>query len=71
MKKKFKNWIFDVAVRTIKTMAQAALGAGIGTAATMQEVNWSIVGSTVLISGIACIIFNISNLEIKKEEGKQ
>lgn len=64
MKKKFKDWVVDVSFRTIKTMAQAAIGV-IGGSALMQDVNWMVVGSTVALAGISCILFNIANLEIK------
>lgn len=63
MKYKFKDWCFNVCLKTIKTMAQAAIGV-IGGSVMFNDVNWSIVGSTVLLAGISCILFNIANLEL-------
>ena len=54
-----------LAIKVIKTMAQAALGV-IGSSALLTEVNWTIVGSTVLLEGFTCALMNIS--ELKEEE---
>ena len=54
-----------LAIKVIKTMAQAALGV-IGSSALLTEVNWTIVGSTVLLAGFTCILMNLS--ELKEEE---
>lgn len=54
-----------LAIKVIKTMAQAALGV-IGSSALLTEVNWTIVGSTVLLAGFTCALMNIS--ELKEEE---
>ncbi len=57
-----KEWIKRVALKTIKTMAQTAIGV-IGSTALITEVNWTVVGSSVLLSGIVCILMNISQIE--------
>ena len=64
----FKDWLKDVAIRTIKTMAESALGAGIATAQTIGDVNWSIVLGTVLVSAVATILINIKNMPFGGEE---
>ena len=56
-----KTYWGALAVRIIRTAAQAAIGA-IGSAALFTEVNWPVVGSTVLYSIVACIFSNLSNL---------
>lgn len=57
-----KEWIKRVGIKTIKTMAQTAIGV-IGSTALISEVNWAVVGSSVLLSGIVCILMNISQIE--------
>lgn len=58
-----KKWIKDVAIRTIKTMAETAIGV-IGTnAAGITDVDWLGVGSAMLLSGIVTILFNLKNIQ--------
>ena len=47
------------ALRAIRTVAQTAI-ASIGTAAVMSEVNWTVVGSASLLSGILSILTSIA-----------
>jgi putative phage membrane protein len=54
-----------LAIKVIKTMAQAALGV-IGSSALLTEVNWTVVGSTALLAGFICVLMNLS--ELKEEE---
>lgn len=61
-----KKWTKSVAIRTVKTMAQAAIGV-IGSTALFQEVNWHVVVSTVALAGLTCILMNISQIEIEEE----
>ena len=58
MKKKIK----DVAERTVKTMAETAL-ATIGTAVFFESVNWVAVLSATALSGVCCVLFNISKIK--------
>lgn len=60
-----KDWLKDVAIRTVKTMAQAALGV-IGASAMLSEVDWLVVASTVALAGISCVLMNIANYEVNK-----
>lgn len=52
-------------IKVVKTMAQAALGV-IGSTALLTEVNWTVAASTVTLSGVTCILMNLSDL--KEEE---
>lgn len=60
-----KEWFKDVAIKTIKTMAQSAI-AVISTSALITEVNWKVVVSTVALSGVMCVLMNISQIEVKE-----
>ena len=63
-----KNWIKAAGIRAIKTTAQTAV-ATIGTSAVMGDVNWVMVGSASLLSGILSILTSIAGLpELKKGE---
>lgn len=62
MKEKTK----DIAIRTAKTMAETAL-ATIGTAVFIESVNWVAVLSATALSGVCCVLFNISKLTSESE----
>ena len=51
-----------LAIKVIKTLAQAALGV-IGSSALLTEVNWVVVASTVGLAGLTCILMNLSELK--------
>ena len=62
-----KNWLKNVCIRTIKTMAETAL-AVIGTNSVgVTDVDWIGVGSAVLLSGIITILFNIKSIPESEE----
>jgi hypothetical protein len=61
MKTNFKLWIKCASVRAIKTICQTAI-ATIGTSAVMSEVDWLLVGSASLLSGILSILTSIAGL---------
>lgn len=64
----WKNWIKAAAVRAVKTVAQTAV-ATVGTAAAMGEVNWIMVGSAALLSGILSLLTSVAGLpEVSAEE---
>lgn len=68
MNKKFKNWIKAAGIRAIKTIAQSAV-ATIGTAAVLGEVNWIMVASASVLSGILSLLTSIAGLpELKSSE---
>ena len=66
MSEKMKQYLQDTAVKTVRTMAQTALGV-IGSTALVTEVNWVVVGSSTLLSAIVCILMSVSNLPGKQE----
>ena len=49
------EWAVSAGIRAIKTVAQTAV-ATIGTAAVMGEVNWVMVGSAAVLSGILSLL---------------
>lgn len=62
-----KNWLKNVCIRTIKTMAETAL-AVIGTNSVgITDVDWIGVGSAVLLSGVITILFNIKSIPESEE----
>lgn len=63
---KTKKWIKAAGVRALKTCAQAAI-ATIGTSAAMGDVNWVMVGSTALLSGILSVLTSVAGLPEVKE----
>ena len=61
MKNNFKLWFKCALIRAIKTMCQTAL-ATIGTSVVLSEVNWLMVGSASLLSGILSILTSVAGL---------
>ena len=61
MKEQSIKWIKAAGVRAIKTVAQTAV-ATIGTAAVLGEVNWLMVGSAALLSGILSLLTSVAGL---------
>lgn len=62
MNEKMKTWFRSVGIKTIKTMAQTAVGV-IGSSVVIAQVNWKVCVSSAILSGIACILMNISQIE--------
>ena len=66
MSVKAKKWIKAAGVRALKTTAQTAV-ATIGTAALLNEVEWSLVVSASVLSGILSILTSLGGLpEVKR-----
>lgn len=65
-KEKFLEWAKETGIKAVRTMAQSAIGA-IGTTALINEVNWAVVGGTVALSGVMCILMALTNLKTSKE----
>lgn len=61
MKKNFKLWLKCASIRAIKTICQTAI-AMIGTSVAMSEVNWLMVGSASLLSGILSLLTSIAGI---------
>lgn len=68
-KEKFVEWLKDTGIKTVRTMAQSAIGA-IGTTALINEVNWAVVGGTVALSGVMCVLMALTNLKTTEENTK-
>ena len=56
-----KKWWKAAGIRAVKTVAQAAVAA-IGTTAMLSEVDWLVVGSTALLSGVLSLLTSIPGL---------
>lgn len=61
MSEYWKKWLHAAAVRAVKTVAQTAV-ATIGTAAVLDEVNWIMVASAAVLSGILSLLTSIAGL---------
>ena len=62
-----KKWFHAAIIRAVKTVAQTAV-ATIGTAAVIGEVNWMMVGSAALLSGVLSLLTSVAGLpEVKSE----
>lgn len=57
-----KEWMKKVGIKTIRTMAQTAIGV-IGSSVVLSDVDWKVVASSVVLSGIVCILMNVSQIE--------
>ena len=57
----WKEWAKAAGIRATKTVAQTAV-ATIGTAAVMGEVNWAMVGSAAVLSGILSLLTSVAGL---------
>ncbi len=56
-----KEWLVAAGIRALKTCAQTAI-ATIGTSAVMSEVNWLMVLSASVLSGILSMLTSIAGL---------
>lgn len=60
-----KKWFRAAAVRAVKTIAQTAV-ATIGTAVVMGDVNWAMVLSASVLSGVLSMLTSVAGLpEVK------
>ena len=67
---KTKRWWKAALVRAVKTVAQTAT-ATIGTAVVLGEVNWWMVGSAALLSGVLSLLTSVGGLpevEVTEDE---
>lgn len=61
MKEKFIKWIKAAGIRAIKTVSETAV-ATIGTSVVLSEVDWKIVISASILSGILSLLISIKGL---------
>ena len=64
-----KLWLKKAAIRAVKTVAQTAV-ATIGTSAAMGDVNWMMVGSAALLSGILSLLTSVAGIPEVEAEGE-
>ncbi len=71
IKNKFLPWFKAAGLRAVRTMAQSAV-AGIGTTAmTLGQVNWKMVVSAAVLSGVLSLLTSVISLpELKVAEAK-
>lgn len=70
MKTNFKLWMRAAGVRALKTCAQSAI-AMIGTSVVLADVNWIMVVSATLLSGVLSLLTSVAGLpEMKTTEGE-
>ena len=55
------EWIKAASVRAVKTMAQTAIGV-IGAATLIESVDWKVVASGAIISGIVSILTSVAGI---------
>lgn len=66
-KAKFLKWAKAAGVRAIKTIAQTA-AATIGTSAMISQVDWKLVVSAALLSGLLSVLTSVGGLPEVKED---
>ena len=62
-----KKWLKAAGVRAVKTMAQTAV-ATIGTTEVMNQVDWPVVLSASVLSGVLSVLTSVAGLPEVKEE---
>jgi hypothetical protein len=65
----WKVWLKAAAVRAVKTVAQTAV-AIIGTSIVIQSVDWRLVASASVLSGVVSMLTSIAGLPEVKEDGE-
>lgn len=66
MKTKILKWLKAAGIRAIKTVAETAV-ATIGTSAVISQVDWKLVASASLLSGILSLLISVKGLPELKE----
>lgn len=69
MKSDFKKWLRAAGIRAIKTVAQTAV-ASIGASSVFCTVDWKVVVSASLMSGILSLLTSVAGLpEVDEDSG--
>ena len=64
-----RKWAKAAGVRAIKTVAQTAV-ATIGTTAAIRDVDWALVASASILSGVISLLTSIAGIpEVTEEKG--
>ena len=66
MKTKFVKWLKAAGMRAVKTVAETAV-ATIGTSAVISQVDWKLVVSASLLSGLISLLISVKGLPEIKE----
>lgn len=66
----FTQWCKAAGVRAVKTMAQTFV-AMVGTSTVMSEVNWPMIASATVLSGILSVATSIAGLPELEEVTEQ
>lgn len=56
------EYVKKLGIKVLKTMAQASVGV-IGASTLITQVDWRVVVSTTLLSGLVCVLTNLSDLK--------
>lgn len=67
-KEYWKKWIAAAGVRALKTCAQTAVGM-ITVGAAMSDLNWPVIGSVAVVSGIYSLLTSVAGLPEVPLEG--
>lgn len=62
-----EKWMKAAGIRAVKTMAQTAV-AVIGTAAVVSSVDWKLVVSSAIVSGVVSLLTSVAGIPEVKEE---
>lgn len=57
-----KKYFEKLGLKVLKTMTQSAVGV-IGASTLISQVDWRVVVSTALLSGLVCVLTNLSDLK--------
>ena len=66
MKTKVLKWLKAASIRAVKTVAETSV-ATIGTTAVISQVDWKLVVSASLLSGIVSLLISVKGLPELKE----
>ena len=56
------EYVKKLGIKVLKTMAQSSVGV-IGASTLITQVDWRVVVSTALLSGLVCVLTNLSDLK--------